>query len=871
MFRGRNAVKALLTLSLIVIAGISPAMPVEVWPGVVVVNLAYDAAVSIPEEGAYRFGAPEIDRILDEIGATRVEVKFWGCYPPVSGGADITRYHNVYFPDDLDPYRVAADIAGAAEVESAEPWFVDYIVLDHNDPQRRNQYALNLMQANEAHDLATGDPAFPVAIIDTGVDLQHPDLTGNIWVNLGEDANGDGVLNNDDVNNRDDDGNGKRDDFNGWDFVGNSNDPDDRDFHGTHCAGIASAITNNNRGIASIGYSCSIMAVRSGSGMTIQYGYEGIQYAVRAGAKVLSLSWGGYGNSDVARAIVEYAHDHNVVVIAAAGNDNVSQIHYPAGYQTIIAVAATDDNDRRAGFSNYGDWIDVSAPGENILSTIPGNRYEYLSGTSMACPYVAGEAILIRSAFPNMSADEVRTIIEEGADNIDENNPNYRGRLGSGRINAFQSLQMGNRPILTIEELRIVSEDDNNGRIDPGETASIAVTISNGQNSVPTEGLHLYLASEDAAVTVNVDSVGLVDLGPGESVTSFDEPFSVTVNDDPAHTSHLTVTLTAEPGGLELSKTFEVVIGHPNVIIVDDDEGSDTELDYFDIIESAGHGWQRWDVATQFSPDAATLQTFNLVIWATGAANPPLDELDRWQIESTLQEGGNIMLVGPRIGDDEANRDMLRNFFGARHESDSVRAYTVEGIAGNRPIPRNFQMPLPGGDARMSPSTMTPVMGADSLVNYHLGDILGVGGVYRYNRNTEAKTVYLGFAFEKGSDSRTPRSDYLARIYEWFMADPNATPFDEKPVARLLALEPAYPNPLNGMVNFKYAVPAGSEFRLYLSDPSGRELGAISSGVGRGTPQIASFDASAFGAGVYFARLAIPGESAKVQRFVLIK
>jgi len=186
------------------------------------------------------------------------------------------------------------------------------------------------------------------------------------------------------------------------------------------------------------------------------------------------------------------------------------------------------------------------------------------------------------------------------------------------------------------------------------------------------------------------------------------------------------------------------------------------------------------DVATQFSPDAATLQTFNLVIWATGAANPPLDELDRWQIESTLQEGGNIMLVGPRIGDDEANRDMLRNFFGARHESDSVRAYTVEGIAGNRPIPRNFQMPLPGGDARMSPSTMTPVMGADSLVNYHLGDILGVGGVYRYNRNTEAKTVYLGFAFEKGSDSRTPRSDYLARIYEWFMADPNATPFDEQ-------------------------------------------------------------------------------------------
>jgi len=842
------------------------------YPGLAVIKIAPTCRVDIPEEGAYRFGVPELDRALDDIGAVKVEVKFWGCYPPVSGGADLTRYYNIHFPDDVPVEDVCRDLKKLDEIEIAEPWYINYTLLNPNDPLRRNQYGLDLCQANEAFDISTGDPATLVAVVDTGVSLNHTDLRNNIWHNLGEDINGDGVLDNQDVNNRDDDGNGRRDDFFGTDFIDNDGYPDDEDFHGTHCSGIVSGVTNNRTGISSVGFSCGIMGVRCGTGLTIQYGYEGIQYAVRDGAKVISLSWGNYQDAAAAHEVVRYARDHDVLVLCAAGNDNTQQAEYPAYYEEVVAVAATDRNDRRASFSNYGNWIDICAPGVSVLSTYPGNQYAEMDGTSMACPFAASVAILLRAKYPGKNVDEIRGLLLDGADDISNINPAYRNLLGRGRINAYRSLQMGNRAAITIESIQVSADADNSGRLDPGEEGELTIWISNRDDAAAADSVAIILSCSDETVTIENDTISLQGIQPGEAVSNSEEPFRVSARGGIPHTTYLTVTVVSEPGQAEFNKTFEFVIGKPDVLIVDDDDGADTELDYFSEVEAIGRGWEHWDVMTQYSPDAAMLGEYNMVIWNTGISDPPLDDLDRYQLENALSDGANIMLVGRKIGDDQANRSLLRLYFGADHVEDSVRAYTVEGISDVRPYPRDYQLMFGNVEARRSPSTMRPVLGADSLCVYKIGNsVSGLAGVYRDDRAHDSKTVYLGFAFDYASDSRTPRADVLDKLYNWFSGNIAGAPMEGAETPKTFGIAPAYPNPFNGMVRLNISVPNSAPFRLAIYEPSGREAALLAKGENSTGLQTVVWNTNLFAAGVYYAKLSSPGYPPAIQRLVLVK
>jgi subtilisin family serine protease len=346
---------------------------------------------------------------------------------------------NVYQITITDIYKIDEAIKSLKSIEGveyAEKIPSNQATLVPNDPSYINQWALPKINATSAWNLFSTGSNVVVAIVDDAVERTHPDLTANLWVNTGEIAS----------NGIDDDGNGYIDDVNGWDMADNDNNPNPNSSvndHGTHVAGIAGAVSNNNNGVSSIGYSIKLMCVKvSNDGSSIMSAaYNGILYAVDNGARVINCSWGNNVFSSTAQTIIDYAYDNGVLVIAGAGNSNVNSLFYPAGYNHVIAVAATSSNDVKASFSNFGSWIDVSAPGDNIYSTTIGGTYGYKNGTSMASPLVSGLAGLMLSLNPALTPSDIETCLKNNVDNIDGINSGFAGQLGTGRINAFASMQ----------------------------------------------------------------------------------------------------------------------------------------------------------------------------------------------------------------------------------------------------------------------------------------------------------------------------------------------------------------------------------------------------------------------------------------------
>ncbi|HXH18310.1 MAG TPA: S8 family serine peptidase [Chitinophagales bacterium] len=313
------------------------------------------------------------------------------------------------------------------------------------DDLNANQWYLSKINAELAWSITTGSSQVVVAIIDNGVKLSHEDLAANMYVNAGEIPN----------NLLDDDLNGYRDDVNGFDVAdmdNNANPPptaaDTNGFrHGTLCAGIASAVTNNSKGIASIGFSVKIMPVKCtrnnvGNSRAITHPYEGVFYAMRAGADVISMSFGGEGHGFTDQAVINAASNEGIVLVAAAGNANTNTPFFPAAFPNVISVGATDFNDQKASFSNFGTWVDLMAPGVSIFSTLVSTNSSYgsLSGTSMACPLVAGLAGLVLSVKPDFTPAQVATALTNGCDDISLLNPAFTGQIGAGRINALKTL-----------------------------------------------------------------------------------------------------------------------------------------------------------------------------------------------------------------------------------------------------------------------------------------------------------------------------------------------------------------------------------------------------------------------------------------------
>jgi parallel beta-helix repeat protein len=354
--------------------------------------------------------------------------------------------------------EVVAAYNNDPDVEYAELNYIVSINATPNDPLYPIQWPLNNIgqiypesgqyntppgtpdcdiDAPEAWDISTGSSEVIVAVVDTGIDYNHRDLQVNMWIN-GNEIPGNEI---------DDDGNGYIDDIYGYDFINNDSDPIDDEGHGTHCSGSIAAEGDNGLDIAGVCWNARIMALKflgsDGYGSTSD-AVTAFNYAVENGADVISNSWGGGDYMQSMQDAIDYAHSQGVIMVAAAGNDDSSSPQYPAYYENMIAVAATDSDDHKASFSNYGDWVDIAAPGVDVLSlraggTSGGTVYDDYtaieSGTSMACPHVAAACALLLSTNPLLTCNEIYDILMETADPI---SPGIC--LSDGRLNLFNSV-----------------------------------------------------------------------------------------------------------------------------------------------------------------------------------------------------------------------------------------------------------------------------------------------------------------------------------------------------------------------------------------------------------------------------------------------
>ncbi len=301
-----------------------------------------------------------------------------------------------------------------------------------NDPKYILQWHLKSINTDKAWDYVTGNPEIIVAVIDTGVDYNHPDLKRNIWVNKDEVPS----------NGIDDDGNGYVDDYYGYDFVNNDGDPIDDNGHGTVVAGIIAAEINNSLGVAGIAQ-VKIMVLkvldRNGSGYESDVA-EAIRYAVDNGANIVSMSLGGSEYIKLLEDACNYAWNKNVLLVAASGNDGGKDIDYPAKFQSVIAVGSVNQEDKLSSFSDFGREQELVAPGEGILSTYTGMSYKSMSGTSAATPQVSGVAALLLSVNPTLSNRDVRKILQQSADDL-----GFRGKdsvYGYGKVNASRAVSI---------------------------------------------------------------------------------------------------------------------------------------------------------------------------------------------------------------------------------------------------------------------------------------------------------------------------------------------------------------------------------------------------------------------------------------------
>ena len=402
--------------------------------------------------------------------------------------SELTRIYKAELAGIEDMEKAAKIIGDQPSVAYAEPVYRHQIFLEPNDPllSRDGQAYLSAINAPQAWDITTGSGEVVIGIIDTGSQLDHPDLASQIWQNPGETGT-DEQGNSKAKNGIDDDNNGFVDDLNGWDFADDDNNTNPGSSgHGTHVAGIAAAETDNAEGVASLGFNTRFIPVKVtiDAGGSVQFGFEAMLYAANLGVDIINASWGSTRFSQFGRDVVQAVTEMGTLVISAAGNSNNDRVFFPAGYPEVIAVAAGTNDREKAGFSSFGSFVDVTAPGNMILSSVlPENEglYAISSGTSMSAPVVAAQAALIKAANSDIDVDQMRAQIIANTSSI--NVPNGSAfnefELGSGFVQADQAIGNQASSIEIYESVFHDSTGNNNGVFEQGEIITAQLKLKN--------------------------------------------------------------------------------------------------------------------------------------------------------------------------------------------------------------------------------------------------------------------------------------------------------------------------------------------------------------------------------------------------------
>jgi len=517
--------------------------------------VTFKTQISLTKAGNhYSTGIASIDNLNQEYRIQRIEPTFQLSSTQARNKALFTsvgldRIYTFVVPEESDILTIIHAYTKDPSIACAEPDYAGQGFASPNDPSYKLQWGLSNngsnptghpgkagadIHATKAWDIQKGSSSVIVAVLDTGIDWDHPDLSARIWSNTDETA-GNGI---------DDDHNGYVDDTRGWDFANNDNNPMDDHGHGTVNAGIIGANTNNGVGVAGVDWHCKLMPVKvldENNWGLYSWWASGLQYAADNGADVISMSMGGTATDSVLKAAVDYAYGLNCVICVSMGNDNSNTVYYPAAYPNVIAVGAVDTDDTRCvppdwsdfdmpyGGSNYGNHIDVVAPGNWIDSTVWNDNYQYWAGTSMAAPYVSGLSALLFAQEPTLTNAEIYQIITSTADDQvgkpSEDTAGWDRYYGYGRINAERALTYLTTPELTISAIlggTGITAILNNTRWVDTTSVSWNITITGGffiSPRVTTGSIPTLASGASSELTMSVFGIGLGIIFPIPTIT----------------------------------------------------------------------------------------------------------------------------------------------------------------------------------------------------------------------------------------------------------------------------------------------------------------------------------------------------------------
>ena len=417
-----------------------------------------------------------------------------------------------------------------------------------NDPELNKQSYFSQINAYAAWDITQGSTSVKIGIVDSGTDMDHPDLVSEMYENL-----------NDPVNGVDDDNDGYIDNNFGWDFYEDDNNPQIGDnSHGIHVAGIAAAATDNNEGIASIGFNTQFVPIRAGNGNAITHGYEGIVYAADLGCDIVNCSWGGVNYSQFAQDVVNYATlDKNTLVVAATGNNGLEIEFYPAAYENVLSVGSVDSDDSKSSFTNYGYYVDVLAPGRSIYSTVNNGLYNYNTGTSMAAPVVSGAVALLKVVHPQLSALQLAERMKTTCVNLDSQNPSFKNKIGYGKIDVAAALA----PSISVPSVVFSQETITNKSDDIFKIADSLLISGRFTNYLaPAQNVTVRIQSLSNFVVPNKDEFIIGTMGSSVQTDNYNEPFSFYIDSLTPKNTTVTFEMQIDDGQSVAKTFFEVLV-----------------------------------------------------------------------------------------------------------------------------------------------------------------------------------------------------------------------------------------------------------------------------------------------------------------------
>ncbi len=857
--------------------------------GTLLVRFSTDVTPAISKDGTAHVGITSVDEVLSRNESCSFN-RMMGVYRPQDETLRAT-FRNDYrfqFPVGSDMEAIAEEMRLTGEVEWACPDYLIPVDYEPNDPQIYMQWFQETLETAAAWDLTMGDENILFIGIDSGTDWNHPDLADKIWVNPGEDIDNDprpfGDIFPDmpgtegDWDNLDNDDNGLIDDFIGWDWVQNvngapgedntqeDNNPMDFHGHGTGVAGAFGATADNATFGCGVAPNCKIMANRTGyctpqnnglivmSAATSQMVYA-TDMVLRDGyIGVVNMSFGGNTPFPPLRSAVEQAYNAGLLLFGAAGNDGVGTQHYPAAYPQVVAVGATTSGDDRASFSNWGTWVDVSAPGEQCYTAWFDDHYEPWDGTSVASPIAAGVGALVISMFPEEDNSFWRNVVINSTDPITTDHP-----LGSGRVNAYNAVTQYYWPNLSIESIEL-SNPDGNYHPDPGETIDVFVSIENTSGWQNATDVVISIEFDREELILENGSITIAEVDAGSQANNSADPLSFRVPDtgiDGVFTTML-VTVTASPHEFITTEEVRVLIGTPEIMFVDDDGGVQLESFYFEDFQTLNMPYNHIDRHNlDYLPTLTETSGYDLVIWFTGNEENPLSETEISLLEDIMDQGDIcLFLSGESIDEQLDGTDFYREYLHAEHvEGNGMVILDAFDNAGG-PIEEGSRLVLtgPGGASNCNnPDLIQPVGGAVAAYHYYSGEDQ-VGGLFFDGPTYDL--VYFAFPFEatSGAQESTTRSQFIQSLLTYIGTDVEESS-TEPTLPSTISLDAPYPNPFNSTTTVSFNLPEPSEVSVTVYNIQGQRVATLLQGVTDAGPQQVQWFADDCASGVYFVRL----------------